>query len=249
MTENRHATIRYIVFCIVCLTVTGAVFTARASDGQHQHGDSSLGMAEFVQITIMQLDAGEQTFEAFRILPDDVVEWARWNSGGSLLDHAQPFKMNHGIFNKVLSLPSFANPPGPAPEDGALGRPAFRLDMASFTGARVKMISLPDMPEDMAQLISELRDMVQENTTPPRPGWYVWTQPYASVHNPDIDLSEDRCNSPACRAVLQAVKTGKMIVQADSCIQTFISGGRSHRSAFFAKVSLGSLLFGVLTGP
>lgn len=72
---------------------------------------------EFVQITSIQLDAGEQTFEAFRILRNGMVEWARWNSSGFLLDRSEPFDMGSETFDQVVSSPVFLKPPDPCLDD------------------------------------------------------------------------------------------------------------------------------------
>jgi hypothetical protein len=202
-------------------------------------------MVEFVQITSMRLDAGEQTFEAFRILRNGMVEWARWESSGYLLNHSEPIDMGSEIFDRVLYAPSFLKSPKPCRDDGTLGCPAFRLDMATLLESGIDAVSMTRMPDDIAALTDELRRSVK--AIPVQPGWYIWTQPYLKSGKADIDLAEARCDSPFAMVLLEAVATGRLIVRADNSIQAFISGERANRIAFVARLAIGNLLFGVLS--
>ena len=202
-------------------------------------------MVEFVQITSMRLDAGEQTFEAFRILRSGMVEWARWNSSGHLLNHAEPRNMGRETFDRVVSSPSFLNPPNPPQDDGVLVRPAFRLDMAILSGAGIDAVSMTKMSDDIAELIDEIKRGVKVITV--QPGWYIWTQPYPQIGKTDIDIAEARCDSAIAIVLSEAIATGRLIVQADDSLQAFVLGERANRTAFKARLPIGNLLFGVLS--
>ena len=202
-------------------------------------------MVEFVQITSMQLDAGEQTFEAFRILRDGMVEWARWNSSGYLLEHAEPRNMGSGTFDKLVSTQSFLNPPKPHfMDDGTVGRPSSNLQVTTVSKSGIDTIEMIRTPDDIATFIDNLRRSVK--ATPVQPGWYVWTVPYTRNDVVDIDLATGKCDSAVAMALSEAVTTGRLIVRADNNVQEFISGEKAFRSAFGARISIGDMLFGVI---
>jgi len=223
---------------IVAIAWTGVTRVAAEQPG------CGAGMVEFVQITSMRLDAGEQTFEAFRILRSGMVEWARWNSSGHLLDHAEPRDTGSEAFDKVVSSPSFLNPPKPPQDDDVLVRPAFRLDMAILSGSGIDAISMTKMPDDIAELTDVIRRGVKPIVV--QPGWYIWTQPYPQIGKADIDITMARCDSAIAMVLSEAITTGRLIVRADDSIQAFVSGERANRIAFEAKLPIGNLLFGVL---
>lgn len=224
---------------IVAIACTGVIRVTAEQPG------CAGSMVEFVQITIMRLDAGEQAFEAFRILRSGMVEWARWNSSGHLLDHAEPRNAGSETFDRVVSSLSFLNPPKPPQDDGVLGRPAFRLDMAIFSVSGIEAVSMSKMPNDIAKLTNEIRHSV--NAVSVQPGWYIWTQPYPQIGKADIDITEARCDSAIAMMLSEAITTGRLIVQADDSIQSFFSGERAFRTAFEARLPKGNLLFGVLS--
>ena len=224
------------VFIIACTGVT------RVTAEQPGCG---AGMVEFVQITSMRLDAGEQTFEAFRILRNGMVEWARWNSSGHLLDHAEPRDTGSETFDRVVSSPSFLNPPKPPQVDGVLVRPAFRLDMAILSGLGIDAVSMTMMPDDIAKLTDEIRRGVKAISV--KPGWYIWTQPSPQIGKADIDIAEARGDSAIAMVLSEAIATGRLIVRADDGIQSFVSGERANRIAFEARLPIGNLIFGVLS--
>ncbi len=201
-------------------------------------------MVEFVQITSMNIDAGKQTFEAFRILRSGMVEWARWNSSGHLLDHAEPRDMCSKIFDRIVSSPSFLNPPKPPQDDGVLKRPAFRLDMVILSGSGIDAVTISKMPDDIAELIDDIRRGVKAISV--QPGWYIWTQPYPQIGKADIIIAEAKRDSAIAMLLSEAVATGRLIVRADDSIKSFVSGERANRIAFKARLPTGDLLFGVL---
>ena len=232
-------TILSCMAALVAIVCTGVTRVAAELPG------CGASMVEFVQITSMRLDAGEQTFEAFRILRSGMVEWARWNSSGHLLDHAEPCDMGSKTFDRAVSSPSFLNPPNPPQDDGVLGRPAFRLDMATLLGSGIDAVSMTKMPNDIAELTDEIRRRVKAISV--QPGWYIWTQPYPQIGKTDIDIAEARCNSAIAMVLSEAIATGRLIVQANDSIQAFVSGERANRIAFKARLTIGNLLFGVLS--
>ena len=201
-------------------------------------------IVEFVQITSMQLVAGKQTFEAFRILRSGMVEWARWNSSGHLLDLADPHDAGSEAFDKIVSSPSFLNPPKPSLNDGTRGRPTFRVDMATLSESGIKAVSMTKIPDDIAEIIEVIRRSVKAISV--QPGWYIWTQPYPPIGKADIDLADARCDSAIAMVLSEAIATGRLVVRADNSIQAFLSGERANRIAFEARLAKGNLLFGVL---
>jgi len=192
----------------------------------------------------MRLDAGEQTFEAFRIQRGGSLEWARWTSSGYLLDHAQRRDTDSDLYQRVVSAPSFLKPPESPQHDGTLGRPAFRLEMATLSKSGVHALSMSKFPNDIAALADEFRRRIA--ATPVRPGWYLWTTPYPAVGKADIDLTEASCDTAVEKALAAAVATGDLIVRADDGIQAFMSGEHASRIAFSARTVAGDLRFGVL---
>lgn len=207
--------------------------------------ECGIGTVEFVQITSMWLDAGKQTFEAFRILRSGKVEWARWNSSGHLLDHAKPFDTDSETFNKAVSSPSFLNPPKLHQDAGVLGRPAFRLDMAIILKSGIKAISMTKMPDDIANLIDVIRRGIKAISV--QSGWYVWTQPYPQISKADIEIANAMCDSAVATALSEAITTGRLIVKADDSIQSFIKGERANRIFFEARLPTVNLIFGVIS--
>lgn len=234
----RNTIMKYILN----MTLIGYLVLMPACDAADQPGT---GMGDFVQITSMQLNDGVQTFEAFRIMSSGMVEWARWNSSGYLLGHAEPYDMGSEIFNRIVSSPSFLSPKKTSNDDGVLGRPGFRLDIATLSKSGIKVISISERPDDIAKFTNELRRNIK--VIPIQPGWYIWTQPYIESGKADIDLTEANDGSAIAIVLSEAVVTGRLIVRADDSIQAFISGENAHRIAFDAKFALGTMLFGVLS--
>jgi len=207
-----------ILSCMAAIVAIACIGVTRVA--AEQPGCGGAGMVEFVQITSMRLDAGEQTFEAFRILRSGMVEWARWNSSGHLLDHAEPRDMGSETFDRVVSSPS-------------------------FSGSGIDAVSMNKMPDDIAELTNKIRRGVKAISV--QPGWYIWTKPYPQIGKADIDISESRCDSAIAMVLSEAIATGRLIVRADDSIQAFVSGERANRIAFEAKLPIGNLLFGVLS--
>jgi len=232
-------TILRSVAAVGAIACTDLMSTAAAQSG------CITGMVEFVQMTSMQLDAGEQTFEAFRVMQSGTVEWARWNSSGYLLDLARLCETDSNIYDKVMSSPSFMDSPKPREDEGTLGREAFRFDAAILSKSGVRGFSTSKMPHDLAALSDELRRRVA--ATKLRPGLYVWTKPYPSTDKADIDLTKGRCDAPVERALSEALASGSLIVRADDNIQAFVSGERANRIEFSARIAVGDLRFGVLS--
>lgn len=225
-----------------------AVIVAIACLGESRvaarQADCSTDATEFAQITTMRLDAGQQTFEAFRILRTAGVEWARWDSSGYLLDHAQIHGESGAVYDRVLSSPSFANHPEPSADGGALGRPAFRLELATFSPSGIRVVSLGKMPDDLAGLTEDIRRRLAP--TPVETGWYVWTKPYPAGSHPDVALADAGCGTAVEKALSVAIATGSLIVRADSGIRAYVSGERTSRSEFSASIAEGGLRFGIL---
>jgi hypothetical protein len=108
------------------------------------------------------------------------------------------------------------------------------------------MVSMSEMPDDIAALTDDIRRNVKPIAI--QPGWYIWTQPYPQNGEADIDLTEAMQESDIATVLSESVVTGRLIVQVDDqSIQTFISGERANRTAFVARLSVGNLLFGVLS--
>jgi hypothetical protein len=202
---------------------------------------------EFVQITAMQLDAGEETYEAFRILGNGRIEWARWTSYGYLLDYSQSHDGDSDIFNRVLTARSVLKPSKPHRDDGALGRRGFWLEIATLSKSGAQITIVNEIAADLAALIDELRRDVTPAVV--QPGLYVWTRPYSLgwFDKPDIDLRRVECDSAVTLALAEALATGQLIVRADDGIQTFIAGERANRIAFSAKLAVSALLFGIVS--
>lgn len=200
---------------------------------------------EFVQITSMRLDAGEQTFEALRIRHDGLVERARWNSLGFLLEYSEPSYFGSEIFNQVLSSAAFLKPPQLSKNDGALGRPSYRLEITALIPSGIDAVFMHQMPADLASLVEMLKSATR--ATSPQSGWYIWTNPYPAQGKVDVDLTGTGCDSAVTQALSRSLATGRMIIRADDSIQEFASGERASRIAFVARFSLGDLRFGILS--
>ncbi|NOY35841.1 MAG: hypothetical protein GXP44_02920 [bacterium] len=215
------------------------------SDGDKDKLSKPSTAVEFAQITSMRLNNGEQTFEAFRISRGGMVERAHWNSSGYLLGYSGPLTMNDKIFDKAVSSLNRLNSSKSPAKGSALGRPGFRLDIVTQSDSGVKAASTTKMPDDIAILLNELRRGVK--AVPAKTGWYIWTQPYPRINKPDIDLAVDGRDSVVAKALIEANKTGRLIIKVDDSIQKFISGERAYRMVFEAKLGQKNLIFGVLT--
>lgn len=202
-------------------------------------------ISEFVQITTMQLDAGEQTFEACRISRSGRVEWARWNSSGFLLTHAQPIDMGSETFDRVVSSSAFLKPSELHRDDGTLGRPGSRIDVVSVSKSGVDIISMAKMPDDIVALIEKIKSGAEAVPVPP--GWYIWTKPYPPADRVDIDLTKATCETAVERALSDSIAYGRLIVRTDDTVQEFVSGENAYRSAFSARMAVGDLLFGIVS--
>jgi hypothetical protein len=226
---------------------TATITAPEGSAGRASRRDGcATRMIDFVQITSGRLDAGEQTFEAFRVLRNGRIESARWTSSGLLLDHAQLREPGSKMFDRVLSSPSVLNPSAAPRDDAALKRPAFRLEVAAFSGATVRVfLSMAEMPDDLARLTDEIRQ--RQVATPVAPGWYLWTKPYPTSGSADIDLTASKCDSAVDRALSGAVETGSLVVRVSESVCAFISGERASRVEFSARIVGGDLHFGVIS--
>lgn len=209
------------------------------------HCDTHL--VDFVQITSTSLDAGEQNFEAFRVLGSGSIEWARWNSSGYLLSYAEPQPIDVKIFNKILKFKKLL----PLLAPSLLGNDAksprvYNLEIADVSGGKVSVAETANMPSEVLVLIKEIKQTI--NVIKVQPGQYLWTIPYsAPLENIDIDLTQTNCDSPVSKALSQVAGTGRLIVRADDTIRSFVSEENAYRTAFIAKFALGQLLFGILS--
>ncbi len=200
---------------------------------------------EFVQINIMQLNMGVQTFEAFRIFQNGNIEWARWNSVGHLLGHGVLYDSNNHFFDKVVSSPSFIFPPKSLRDENILGRPIFRIDITTLSISGNRIVSMNNLPVDIAEITTQIKNNVKKSFLDS--GWYIWTQPYPQIGNIDINLIEASNESGIGAFLLKAIKTGALVIKADEdYIQSFFSGERTNRIAFKARLAKGDLLFGIL---
>lgn len=233
-----HQTILGLMVAIVVITCTCVMPIASKRPG------CLTDIIELVQITTMRLDAGIQTFEAFRILRSGMVEWARWDSSRNLLDHAQPLHMGSETFDRVVSSPSFLNPPKPTNENDVLKRQAFRLDMAILSGSGIKAVSITKMPNDISEIIEKIRSGVKPIAV--QPGCYIWTQPYPQIGRADIDITGANRDSAIAMVLDESIASGRLIVRADDSIKSYFSSEHANRIAFLAKLPIGNLLFGVL---
>lgn len=200
---------------------------------------------EYVQITDMRLDAGVQTFEAFRVLDNGIVEWARWNSSGYLLDHAKPCNMGSDIFDRITSSPSFSSPPDPS-QKNVVGRPAYRVEMTIMSGSGIESVSMRKMPVDISDITYEIRRNIEPASV--KPGWYVWTQPSLEIDNPDIVIGGANCDSGIGETLSKAIAAGRLVVPVgDDNVEAYVSGERANRNVFTAAFPDGILLFGILS--
>ena len=245
-TASRRSTVKYrfLATTLTLVVVGGAVCLSPGMSNEIQKLPPACPI-EFAQITSTRLDAGEQTFESLRVLRNGMVEWARWNSSGTLLDHAGPFDAGSETFDQIVSSPAFLKPPEPRRYTGILGRPAYKLEITTVTQSSIETVVLHKMPDDLAALTDRLKRRVP--AAPVQPGWYMWTKPYPRQGPADIDLTETRVDSAAAMTLSDAVTTGKLIVQADDSVKAFVSGERSTRIAFVARLVIGDLHFGVLS--
>ena len=202
-------------------------------------------VAEFVQITIMRLQAGEKVFEAFRIQQDGTAEWAKWNSSGHLINHTAPFNTGAVVYDGIVSSSSYLNPPEPSQYGSVLGRPAFRLDIATFSGSGVKAVSMNKMPDDITEYIQKIMQGVKPTSL--RSGWYVWTQPYPGRDQPDIDMTTENRHSTLVATLWKGIRVGGLIIRSDNTILPFMTRERAKRIAFVSRFPTGNLLFGVLS--
>lgn len=200
---------------------------------------------EFLQITDMRLDAGVQTFESFRVFENGIVEWARWNSSGFLLDHAKPCNMGSDIFDRIRSSPGYSSPPDPSSKN-VVGRPAYRVEMTIMSGSGVESVSMSEMPVDIADITHEIRRNLEP--APVKPGWYVWTQPSLEIDNPDIVIKGTSCDSGIAETLSKAIAAGRLVVPAENDnVEAFVSGELANRNVFTAGFPDGILLFGILS--
>jgi hypothetical protein len=230
--------------CIAAILVLACTELRAVAESESECMPSDIG--EFVQITSMRLDAGVETFEAFRILSSGRVESARWNSLRNLLDHAKLHDKGSERFERVLSAAGRLKRPEPRQGDDTLGRLALWFEVATMSKSGTDITRVTEVPDDFAVLIQELRADV--TALPMEAGWYVWTRPYSlgSLDHPDIDLTTSECDSAVTHALSQAMATGGLIVPANDDIQAFISGEHASRVAFSARLAIGALLFGVV---
>ena len=111
-----------------------------------------------VQMTIMTLDSGIETFEAFRLVPEGDGEWARWTSNGYLLDHGRLSPPTPNAFDTLAAAAETRSWFLPWPsEAGPLGRPGFRLDLVKVDGNRIRAKEFDSTPAPFVDVIAELR--------------------------------------------------------------------------------------------
>lgn len=208
---------------------------------------------EFVQITSKQLDGDERTFEKFRILRNGIVEWARLNESGHLLDYAEPRNMDRELFNKIITTQSFLSPPheGTIWEGWEEGH-RYPLEIVAMVNSDYKQISLNSIPIDISILIDDLRRNIKAKPT--QPGWYMMSlvlvpKPYDSEIGLGfgdvniIDLTKSECDSGIAKDISEAIKAGRFISRIDDgSIQPFIFN-KSTSKPFIAKFTGGSLVF------
>jgi hypothetical protein len=198
----------------------------------------------FVQTTGMKLDAGVQTFEAFRLHPDGLVEWARWNSGGALLGLGMFQERAARSYETALASASFSERSPDVRNDGPLGRPAASVELTAVSTSAVRTRLIDGMPEDLQTLTDRLRRRVKRVT--PRAGSYVWTRPHQTAAAADVDLV-GQCDDGMARLLEEAARSGRLIVGPHAAARAFASGERASRMEFIAKIAIGELRFGVLS--
>jgi hypothetical protein len=226
---------------VAALAVIGCAGVPTAS----AQSDCSSTAPDFVQITSMKLDAGDQTFEAFRIRPDGMTEWARWNSSGVLLNLGALRDAKRKDYQKVLSFASVSSARHWLQGGGAPGRPAFRLEIAAVSRSGIRARSMTSMPQNLATLVDELRKRVA--VTALRSGSYVWTKPYINTGDIDIDLTTGKCDAGIAAALSGAVVSGSLVVRASDTVRRFVSGERANRMEFVVRIALGEMRFGVVS--
>lgn len=199
---------------------------------------------DFIQISSMQLDAGKQIFEDFRILSTDVIEWARWDSNGALLGHAIQRNAGKKYYDRLLSLSWFSKSINQS--NDALGRPAFRLDLAHVSKSAVRLSTMTTMPNDLASVIGDMRTRLAPESIVD--GLYLWTKPFGAGGPADIDLTQGLCSSGISKTLMETLNTGRLLVHSNLGTREFRTGERANRIEFIAKTQTGSIRFGVV-GP
>lgn len=202
---------------------------------------------DFAQITSSKLDAGEQTFEAFRVLRDGRIESAIWNTSGRLLRYSESQNLKPDYFNNIVSLKKlYKSYKSPSLWGNKIGpRQVFSLEISTNIGGEISITESQYFPDSVLTFTDDLRRRMESVKV--QSGWYVWTKPYnAPMEKADIDLTKVKTDSAVVAALLVAINTGKLIVKADDSIQTFVSGENAYRSVFVAKLAKGQMTFGVL---
>lgn len=200
---------------------------------------------EFVQISSMQLDAGKQVFEDFRIQSTNEIEWVRRDSNGTLLDHGVQRDINKRYYEKVMALPSMKiQSKANLQNNTVFGRPAFNLEFALVSKSGVRLSTMATMPDDIAIAIKELRSqIIPDNSVV---GSYMWVKPFGASGQADIDLTQGVCNSDIEKTIVEALNTGRILSRLDLGAHEFNSGERANRFEFIAKTKSGAIRFGVI---
>ena len=209
-----------LIFMAVAMMFAGLPHVA----AKQQVAGAPADAVEFVQITTMLLDAGKETYEAFRILSTGRLERARWTSYGYLLDHSEFHGGDRELFERVRTARSVLQPSKRHRQEGALGRMVFWFEIATLAKSGTQSTLVNEVPDNVVTLIDDLRRIATPTSI--QPGWYVWTRLYSlgGLDTPGIDLRRVECDSAVTMALVEALATGQLIVRADDAIQAFISG-------------------------
>lgn len=209
---------------------------------------STSQLGDQVQLKLMTLDAGLQTFEVYRLPRHEVGDWARWTSAGHLLAYgALPAATTYEhITNAIASAPPATPTTDPA---GPLGRAGFNLTLLQVADTVIHQRQLDSVPPALADLIEDWRQA--QTASPLEHGWYLWTSPVPAHSSAavDVDLTEGPCRDTLETSLAKALAEDRLILPASQAIEEFVSGERAYRTTFSARIPKGMLHFGILTVP
>lgn len=201
---------------------------------------------ERLQLTTMQLQAGQQTVESFVLRADGQVHWAQWNSNGSLLAAAQG--QDPMAFAELQQHPLWQSGAEASPSDDLLGRPAFYAELARIRPQGTELRSLEALDLSLSGLSARLMSVLQPLSL--TPGLYLWLtpQPPDPALQPDLNLNQPPPEAQTVVSALQqALRQGHAVVPVPD--SAYFQGERALRQAFFAQHAGTSLQFGLLSVP
>ena len=201
---------------------------------------------EAVQVTIQRLDAGVQTFEAYRLSRAGRGEWAQWDNAGRLLGRALPRPIDGPAH--YAALVAAASPAGvaSASTQPAEGR-AFHVSVARIGAGGRSFADYDEMPAELGQALADLRRLLPQTPAATGPG--LWLLPQRGISGAiDVDLRRAECiPGSVASLVAGAMSAGVLITPIDVRVARSLMSQNKARWAFGANGANGYTLFGVVS--